>query len=291
MYLFNEDGKMPEEIFVELRTFEPDKKVMVPFRLKNAVPERVNIDGQCCVLARLCSNNYWHFTFQNADCVSMLEDAGYKGKYIIPDTKSILALMGLLGVDNTRIVKLGDLENHKVYEFEELVLLSFNGNGFDYSITAVTDVAKKVKKQLTLNKDAPKKLYVKRIGMRRLINGDEIAEKLGFEIFVPEEHSVKEQMEAFYNADIVMTPHGANSTNCIYMREGAVFIELFSSGWHKLLNRHACEHIGIHYISEIGAPITKLKDPSDGLFTDFTISEVKVRNLIERAEKLLCTRI
>ena len=288
VHLFDEEGKIPEESVRKFRTWEPDRALMPPFRLKHAIPERVKLEGPYCVLAGLYSVNYWHFTFQCADRVVLLEDAGYQGKYVITGTESNLALMHLLGVDDDRIIKIGDLENHKVYEFEQLVLLSFHRNNNSYSTEALVRVAKKVKKKLVRREDAPKKLYVKRIGQRKLIHGDEIAKKLGFEIFVPEEHSAKEQMEAFYNADVVLTPHGANSTNCIYMRKGTVFAEVFSSAWPNYINRSICEYQGIHYLSETGEPIMQLQDLRDGINADYSISEEIIGKMVERAEKLLC---
>ena len=288
MYLFNEDGKIPEESVSYLMAEERDRAVMTPFRLKNAIPERVKMDGTYCVLARLYSENYWHFTFLAADCVSLLEDAGYQGKYILSGTESNLSLMHLLGVDDDRIVKLKDLKNHTVYELDELVMLTYNGKGMiDCSPDAVAHVAEKVKKQLVRREDSPKKLYVKRIGRRKMIHGDEIAKKLGFDIFIPEEHTVKEQIEAFYNADIVLTPHGANSTNCIYMRKGTVFAEVFSSAWPNYINRDICEYQGIHYLSETGEPIKEPQDAEEGMYVDFTVSEEKLRKLVRKAEELL----
>ena len=159
------------------------------------------------------------------------------------------------------------------------MLLSFNGHNHDHSLEAVARVAERVKKQLVRRDDAPKKLYVKRIGARKLVNGDEAAKSLGFEIYVPEEHSVKEQMEAFYNADVVLTSHGANSTNCIYMREGSVFAEVFSSAWENIINRRMCETLGIHYLSETGEPVPQSRN-QHGVVADYTVSEEKLNSLV-----------
>ena len=289
IHLFDEEGRIPEESVRRFLSWEPDRTLMIPFRLKHAIPERVKLEGAYCALADLYTGNYWHFTFQCADRVAMLEDAGYQGKYIIAGTGSNLALMHMLGVGDDRIIKAADLENHKVYEFEKLVLLSFARNNNGYSPEALARVVKKVKNQLVRREDAPKKLYVKRVGMRKLIRGDEIAEKLGFEIFVPEEHSVKEQMEAFYNADIVLTPHGANSTNCIYMREGSVFAEVFSSAWENIINRRMCETLGVHYLSETGEPVPQFRNQY-GVVADYTVSEEKLNSLVKNAEELLCLK-
>ena len=290
MYLFSEEGTIPEESIRLYKPWDPDRALMPPFRLKNALPERVRIKGLCCVLAKLYSQNYWHFTFQIADCVSLLEDAGFQGKYVIAGTESNLALMHLLGVNDDRIINNLDLEIHKVYEFEELLLINSNGMGLDYSVNEVSGIAKKVKTKLVRRENAPKRLYVERIGRRKLLHGIETAKRIGFEVFIPEEHTVQEQMEAFYNADIVMTPHGANSTNCIYMREGTVFIELFSPRWYNSVNHHACEHLGIHYLSEIGEKTVCLNDKDDGVFADFLIRDTLIDGVVKRAEELLFSK-
>ena len=288
MYLFNEEGMIPEES-VRHFCFEPEQRLMLPFRLKNAIPERVKLDGEYCVLARLCSANYWHFTFQNADCVSILENAGYEGKYIIKGTKSNLALMHMLGVSDDRIIQCGDLAPHKVYEFEKLLLITYRGNRLDYSVEAVAGIARKINRMLKLHEDAPKKLYVDRVGKRRLFNGREIAIRHGFEVFIPEEHTLLEQMEAFYNADIVLTPHGANSTNCIYMREGAVFAEVFSPKWKLGINQKICEQLGITYLSITGVPVNSISDEWNGVSEDYYVYESQMVELIDKAETLLKT--
>ncbi len=290
VHLFDEEGRIPEESVRKFSDWEGDRALMPPFRLKHAIPERVKLEGSYCVLAEVYSTNYWHFTFQCADRVALLEDAGFQGKYIIAGRPSNLALMHMLGIGDNRIIKCEDLEIHKVYEFEHLVLLSFNGRNHEHSLEAVARVAEKIRKQLVRRDDTPKKLYVKRIGMRKLVNGDEEAKALGFEIFVPEEHSVKEQMEAFYNADVVLTPHGANSTNCIYMRKGTVFAEVFSSAWPNCINRDICEYQGIHYLSETGEPIVALTDLAEAISSDYSVSEEKIRKMVRRAENLLCVK-
>ncbi len=283
MYIFNEEGLIPEES-VRHFCFDPDARFMLPFRFNHAIPERVKLNGEYCVLARLCSENYWHFTFQNLDCVYLLEKSGYKGKYIICGTESNIILMHELGVGDDRILKCDEFDIHKVYEFEKLLLIAYKGKDLDYSVGVVADIAEKIKSNLILHEDAPKRLYVNRIGKRRLINGEKIAKKHGFEIFVPEEHTVMEQMEAFYNADIVLTPHGANSTNCIYMRKGTVFAEVLSLKWRYCFNQKICEHLGVHYLNVTGVPAEPIFNEWDGINADYYVYEDQIDELIEKAE-------
>jgi len=92
---------------------------------------------------------------------------------------------------------------------------------------------------------------------------------------------VKEQMTLFYNADIVFSVHGANSTNCLYMRKNTVFIEAFSNYWKDRWNLYTLSAGKIHYL-----PISSLENVSgceNGRSRDFKISETLLRISIENA--------
>ena len=53
----------------------------------------------------------------------------------------------------------------------------------------------------------------------------------GFEVIVPEKYSILEQIKLFANVDILVTPHGANSTNVLYSKKGTTFVECFGHYW------------------------------------------------------------
>ena len=87
---------------------------------------------------------------------------------------------------------------------------------------------------------------LKRIGRGKLLDADDLLAEYGFTCIVPEDYTVKEQMALFFNADIVFCVHGANSTNCLYMRKGTVFIEAFSSYWMNQCNLYALVAAGVN---------------------------------------------
>ena len=71
----------------------------------------------------------------------------------------------------------------------------------------------------------------KKAGRRRIVNEDELIEKLsrlGFVAYTLEDMSVAEQVRLFSQAEIVVAPHGAGLTNMIFSEKVAV-IELFGS--------------------------------------------------------------
>ena len=147
-----------------------------------------------------------------------------------------------------------------------------------------TSFASYIKKKLPADPSLPKKIYVKRIGKRKLLGADDILAGYGFTTIVPEEYSVREQMKLFYNADVVFCVHGANSTNCLYMREGTVFVEAFSSYWMNRCNLFALASQGVAYL-----PVSSLetvRDDKDGVFRDFTFPESLLRMTIQNALRI-----
>ena len=122
---------------------------------------------------------------------------------------------------------------------------------------------------------------MKRIGKRKLLDADKVLAEYGFTTMIPEDYSVKEQMTLFYNADIVFCVHGANSTNCLYMRKGTVFIEAFSSYWMNRCNLYTVVASGVHYL-----PVSSLEtvwENKGGIIRDYKIPDVLLRSAIQNA--------
>ena len=90
-----------------------------------------------------------------------------------------------------------------------------------------------------------------------------------------------EQMTLFYNADIVFCVHGANSTNCLYMRKGTVFIEAFSSYWMNRCNLYATVTAGVNYLPV--STLETVRENKDGVLRDFMFPEILLRSTIQNA--------
>ena len=95
-------------------------------------------------------------------------------------------------------------------------------------------------------------------------------------------------MTLFFNADIVLCPHGANSANCLYMHQGAVFAEMFSDSWHAPMNTEICEANGVHYLKLIGKSCT---DNIEDIDADYSVDEDEMQRMILAAEQIIaCER-
>jgi hypothetical protein len=282
-YLFDGKGRVVKE---HRDRFNPDIEKCFyydyPFVFRHPEAEKVFLAGQYCVLTKTHSGgNYWHFTYNNLDVIWLLEQAGFRGKYVIPNAKFCHELLSLLDIPPERIINLPSFEHNKVYVFEEVFYIALEGPYETYGIPILLEAAEYIKKKLPVNPSLPKKIYVKRIGRRKLLGADDILAEYGFTTIVPENYSVLEQLTFFYNADIVFCVHGANSTNCLYMRKNTVFIEAFSSYWINPCNIYAIAASGIHYLPV--SPMETVTVNKDAISRDFTMPEVLIRMTIRNA--------
>jgi len=281
LYLFNNEGKVLQEHWSHWLA-KPNVHVYdYPFVLKNSKAEKSFLKGQYCILTKQNVGNYWHFTYQCMDIVWLLEKAGYRGKYIVPNKHYCNEILHMLGVVPERIIPLGMFEHNRIYVFEEVFCVSFSAAKEIYGTDVLIKAAADIKKKLPVDLSLPKKLYIKRTGIRKLLEADALLEEYGFTSIIPENYTVKEQMTLFYNADIVFSVHGANSTNCLYMRKNTVFIEAFSNFWKDRWNLYTMAAGKTHYL-----PIISLENDGEcknGRSEDFKIRETLLRMSIENA--------
>ena len=281
LYLFNNEGKVLQGHWSHWLA-KPNVHVYdYPFVLKNSKAEKSFLKGQYCILTKQNVGNYWHFTYQCMDIVWLLEKAGYRGKYIVPNKHYCNEILHMLGVAPERIIPLGMFEHNRIYVFEEVFCVSFSAAKEIYGTDVLIKAAADIKKKLPVDLSLPKKIYIKRTGIRKLLEADALLEEYGFTSIIPENYTVKEQMTLFYNADIVFSVHGANSTNCLYMRKNTVFIEAFSNYWKDRWNLYTLAAGKIHYL-----PVSSLENVvecKNGRSEDFKIRETLLRMSIENA--------
>ena len=203
-----------------------------------AVPEGgvVGLRGEYCAVARMWATNYGHIIYQMLSQIALMEANGYQGTYLMVRSSAAEQLLDLMGIDSERITWLDELEQGTVYRFEEMLIASH----WEFHHATVADPA--VKAARTVENEVlrrcgggclegyPRRLFIKRIGSRRLLDVEGILERYGFQTIIPEELSVEEQIRHFHAAQVVLSPHGANSTNSIFMRPNTAFIETFGSG-------------------------------------------------------------
>lgn len=285
MYLFDRQGRVLKEHW-DAHYIAPELSQMLsfPFPFGRTDHERVRMEGSWCVLPKMYANNYWHFAYENMDCVTLLEEAGFTGRYLISDSPSNLELMKLAGISPDRIVQLKDLEQHTVYEFDEVCYPKVEGpqqKRLRLSGPPLARMGERIAAKLPTDRPFPKRLYVKRIGKRKLLNADELAQEFGFETMVPEDYTIAEQMAFYRNADIVLAAHGANNVSSLTMRKNSVLVEVFPARWHPNCFFDVLREKGVRYVPVCElVPVTSF---NDGMSRDFKIYPRLLREAIENA--------
>ncbi len=282
LYLYDDKGRVLKEHWSHWGIAHIGFVHDYPFCFGKSNVDKKYFKGQYCVLTKKFAGNYWHFTYQCLDVVWLLEKAGYQGNYIIPNKRFCRELLQLLDIGPERIITLNTFEHNKDFVFEEVFYIASDKNHAIYSVPVLLEIAEHIKKKLPVDLSLPKKLYVKRIGKRKLLGADKLLADYGFTTMIPENYSVLEQITLFYNADIVFCVHGANSTNCLYMRKGTVFIEAFSSIWMNRCNLYTTVTNGVNYL-----PASTLEtvrgNNYDAIIRDFTFPEILLHSTIENA--------
>jgi capsular polysaccharide biosynthesis protein len=90
-----------------------------------------------------------------------------------------------------------------------------------------------VRTSLARFKKPKRRLYISRnkAPMRRIVNEEEVfklLESYNFERVYCEDLSFEEQIELFGEAEVILSPHGADLTNMVFAPPGTQVIELFS---------------------------------------------------------------
>lgn len=194
-------------------------------------------EDEVCLLCYMEGYNYWHFTYEVVPrLMAILKSGVFKGKFLVNDAPVVREFMKMLSVPEEKIIynPCGRLiRAKKVFLFSDMFGIElrekFLSDTKDFIIENVEKNCGKLD-----DESLPKRIYVTRISRRRIINEQQIINILaqhGFEIIVPENLSIFQQMKLFHNADIIVTPHGANSTNILYSKPYTSFVECFGHMW------------------------------------------------------------
>jgi len=287
-YLFDENGKGLRDIwYLEFTGAEPSVwNPARPFDLRGA--NVIPLEGEYFLGIGMYFRNLWHFTYQTLDKIAVMEKAGFKGRYLLARAGFTVPLLSLLGLDLERVVWLEDLNPDAIYQFEKVFAAELP-DIYDSkpSIDALLALGRIISENVGDDgREYPSRLYVKRIGIRKLLGSDEVIEHYGFTTMIPEDYSFEEQIRFFKHADIVVSPHGAALTNTLYMKPGSVVIETFSNSWIVPVFVNVIHAKGIHYL-----PIVEKTDLAHAIVpenvSDYSVDNNILSNVIESAIKLV----
>ncbi|WP_428684116.1 glycosyltransferase family 61 protein [Reyranella sp.] len=122
-------------------------------------------------------------------------------------------------------------------------------------------------------------LYVTRneSSMRRILNEDELLpglKDMGFRIVSPAMLSLPEQIDAFRNARIVLSAHGAQLTNILFCRPNTTLVEIFPEGGvHGSAFLRIASQLGFNYYYVVGEKVENKQSRKNPNNADLTVDK------------------
>lgn len=117
-------------------------------------------------------------------------------------------------------------------------------------------------KQRARRRKGYERIYISRAdaGHRRVLNEDmvmQVLERYGFKKVVLKTMSVADQVQLFYNADVVVAPHGAGLTNLVFCRPGTKVVEIYSPKHMNPCYWYLSNHVNLDYYYIIGKKLSQ----------------------------------
>ena len=195
------------------------------------------------------ASNLWHWTLESLPKLLALESTGYAGSYIIPDAAHsdsvIMRSLRMFGISPGRLLLSGPTYRVK------FLFLPQRLSGF--SLTGNMPLCAFLRRHLldaAGSLEGSRRLYIRRIGRRRILNEDDIMpvlEDFDFKVMVPEELELEEQWRSMTNVDCSVMAHGANSTLTLLQKPGSAAVELFGNRYVSYNNLHSVRLLKLRY--------------------------------------------
>jgi hypothetical protein len=260
-----------------------------PLFLNPFPPPPLEVTGRLGVLASRGDGNYYHFLHDVLPRLAVLEATSIAApdRWYVPATARFQReLLDLMGVTEDRRI---DADQHPHVRAECLVVPG---------VPAMTEknapwVGAFLRERLldpSLADRPRKRVYVTRgpsANNRSVVNDDEVSGLLarrGFVTVDPGTQSVREQIETFATASVIVATHGAALANLVFASFGTTVIELFPAGcllpdyW-----RMACGVPGMtyRYLSATGGPA--LPTRAQTIVRDIQVDIPALRQLLDEA--------
>ena len=238
-------------------------------------------DDEVCVLTRIWSDNYFHFMTEILDKILIMESANYTGKYMLFLSSWAKEIVGLIGINPNRIIWIRKDEDEKILLIRRALVIEGFGVWLKKGIQTLNKYGQEMNKLYGNIQGYPEKIYLKRVGKRKLLNAEDLLIKYGFFTVVPEKISLEEEIKYFANAQTVVIPHGAAMANVIFLRDRMNVIEIFPRNWVNLASLPIIEskNINYHMLVESGLGNSSKNGQTEDYSIDVNLLKLTLNNI------------
>ncbi|MDD3151217.1 MAG: glycosyltransferase 61 family protein, partial [Candidatus Gastranaerophilales bacterium] len=248
--------------------------------------------------------SYYHWIIESLPRLYLIEKSSFKpDKYIVCNiTKFQKQALEMLGISENRVI---ETENNHLIQADELIATDLINN---FELIYFKDIQYFSKKYFPdwicdfyrekfvsqVEKTKPKKIYIsrnstKKSAYRKVLNEDEILkclESKGFKSYKLEDIPLKEQVELFANAEIIVSPHGAGLTNLVFCPSSTKVVEFYSPNYTDIRQRIIADTLNIEYRYILGEKLSDNVEPQfEDVYLDINKLEKTLKD-IENPQKL-----
>ena len=278
-------GDFVEEISWYFNTSRPSEH---PMYLHPFPPDPVDVPGRVGVLASRGARVYYHFLMDvlpRLGVIDQCEEVETPDRWYVPAGLSFQhQLLDLLGIDVGRRIDSSELSHIRA---ECLVVPGLPGTNVQ-NPPWVVDFLRDRLLPAGVERIPGRNLFITRGDgryNRSVRNEEQVLEALadrGFQRIDPGEMPVVDQIRAFAEADLIVSPHGSALTNIVFASAGACVVELFPKGhivpdYWKL----ACGVPGVEYRYLAGVGATDRCSRSRMLVSDVVVDIDALRATLE----------
>lgn len=193
------------------------------------------VPGHSFLLGSGVYENYFNWTLRYASRVAMFQamPPGCRLAAPVPNMRYVRDTLEFMGVPQERVEHLDG-----PVVFERLTVMSPFAFGRYEISPLITTTLREHPRVTELWRRPKRRLYIPRrnVKMRQVVNEGAVEaalKRLGFEVFDNGEHNVREQVRAFRDASIIVSPHGAGLSNIVYCDPGTPVVELVPEGYDQ----------------------------------------------------------
>ncbi|WP_205369747.1 tetratricopeptide repeat protein [Thermoleptolyngbya sp. PKUAC-SCTB121] len=223
------------------------------------LPPIERLSGTVAVLAGVSNNIYFHWMLDVLPRLKVLQDGEFNlneiDYWLVGDCHSWQQdSLHHLQIPSEKVLS---VQEHLHIQADQLIIPSFPGAAAWPQAWVCDWLKSSFLHSQTLAPDLPKRLYLSRQKTRdrRIINEESVVKLLesqGFATVYLETCTIAEQAQLFYNAELIVSPHGSGLTNLAFCRPGTQVVELFSPNYVYPCYWYLSNLIGLDYAYLLG---------------------------------------
>lgn len=248
------------------------------YLLNRPIHRSQSLTGRVLSVASWQTHSYYHWLLDELPRHLLPDLPDFDHVVCSRETRAYRAAIEHLGLDKKPIIF---LDRIKHYQCDVLIVPSYVATTGLPSAYLVERLNQAVEPLIKDSTSYPEKVFISRqsAGLRRIVNEDALFHKLepyGFTKVRLEDFSWSDQINLFYHAREIISPHGAGLANLVFCAQKPLVLELFNANYMHWCFWQLATLVGAKYHPLVFPKVDQVQQiPSAGA------SDIEIENLSE----------